>query len=144
MRAASAAQQYERAAWLRRRHARLRGLLAKLGGVLRATHAGTRLVLARHPSAGERYDAVWIAGGRVADWGRLPDDPQELLTRTAAALRAAPRPGIGGWLPPDEVDEARIVGGWIAAHDPPVLELGPGDADGTRVLRFVERARAAP
>jgi hypothetical protein len=58
-------------------------------------------------------------------------------------LRSAPRPEVGGWLPPDEVDEARIVGGWIAAHDPPALELGPGDADGARVLRFVERARAA-
>jgi DNA polymerase-3 subunit epsilon len=63
MRAASAAQQYERAAWLRRRHARLRGLLVKLGGVLRATHAGTRLVLAPHPS---RVSATTRSGSRAA------------------------------------------------------------------------------
>ncbi len=46
MRDAAAAQQFERAAWLRRRHKRLSELLLRLGGVLRATHAGARLVLA--------------------------------------------------------------------------------------------------
>ena len=40
MRAAAAAQRYERAAWLRRRARRLESLLGRLGGVLRAAHAG--------------------------------------------------------------------------------------------------------
>jgi DNA polymerase-3 subunit epsilon len=126
MRAASAARRYERAAWLRRRHARMRTLLERLGGVLRAIHAGSRLVLAPHPSDPARHDAFWLVGGRVADWGPVPEDPAELASRTADALRAAPRPGPGGWLRPEEVDEARIVGLWLAAHEARVLELRPG------------------
>ena len=50
MRAAAAEQRFERAAWLRRRHARLRKLIERLGGVMRAIHAGSRLVLAAHPT----------------------------------------------------------------------------------------------
>src|SRR4051812_33812682 len=72
MRAAAAARSYERAAWLQRRRARLEGLLRRLGGVLRATHTGARLVLAAHPAARGRFDAFWIAAGRVVDWGKLP------------------------------------------------------------------------
>ena len=49
MRAAAREHRYERAAWLRRRHERLEELLGRLGGVLRATHARSRLVLAPHP-----------------------------------------------------------------------------------------------
>jgi hypothetical protein len=77
-------------------------------------------VLARHPVK-ERWDALWIVAGRVADWGPLPDS-HELKRRTAAALDRRPsRPAI----PPDEVDEIRIVHSWIASHDPPQLELEP-------------------
>jgi len=130
-------QNYERAAWLQRRRTRLEALLRRLGGVLRATHAGTRLVLARHPAAHGRFDAFWIAGGRVVDWGALPRDEQELLARCAAALRAAPRPELGGWMPADEVAEARLVGAWIAAQEPPVLELGPEALDRERVIGWV-------
>jgi len=126
MRAAAGALQYERAAWLRRRHARMRTLLARLGGVLRAIHAGSRLVLAAHPSDPARHDAFWVVGGRVVDWGPLPPDPSELAVRTTDALRAAPRPELGGWLRPEEIDEARIVGLWLAAHDAHVHELAPG------------------
>jgi len=154
-RAAVQEQNYERAAWLQRRRARLDALLRRLGGVLRATHAGARLVLAPHPAARGRFDAFWIAGGRVVDWGALPRDEQELMTRSAAALRAAPRPElVGGWMPADEVAEARLVGAWIAAHEPPALELGlrygvgdrvggsiaghePQPLDGNRVIRWV-------
>jgi DNA polymerase III subunit epsilon len=126
MRAASQARRYERAAWLQRRLRRLRSLVGGLGGVLRAIHAGSRLVLAPHPGNPERRDAFWIVGGRVADWGPLPDDPDEVVARTETALQAAPAPGLGGWLPADELDEARIVGSWLAGHEEAVtLELNP-------------------
>jgi DNA polymerase III subunit epsilon len=126
MRAAAAAQRYERADWLRRRARRLESLLRRLGGVLRAAHAGARLVLAPHPEAPERADAFWIVGGRVADWGPLPADPAEVVARTEAALDRAPAAGLGGWLPADELDETRIVGSWLAGHeDARVLELVP-------------------
>jgi DNA polymerase-3 subunit epsilon len=144
MRAASAARRYERAAWLRRRHARMRTLLARLGGMMRAVHAGSRLVLAPHPSDPARRDAFWVVGGRVVDWGPLPEDPGELASRTADALRAAPRPELGGWLRPDEIDEARIVGLWLAAHEARVRELRPG-ADPGALAEWVSgsAARAA-
>ena len=122
-RAASAERRYERAAWLQRRKARLEALLERLGGVLRATHTGARLVLAPHPSAPGRFDAVWIAGGRVIDWGPATD-ATEMSVRSARALKEAPAPGkLGGWLPADAVAEARLVGMWIAANRPPSLEL---------------------
>jgi DNA polymerase-3 subunit epsilon len=144
MRAASVDRRYERAAWLRRRHARMRTLLARLGGMMRAVHAGSRLVLAAHPSDPARRDAFWVVGGRVVDWGALPEDPAELASRTADALRAAPRPELGGWLHPDEIDEARIVGLWLAAHEARVCELRPG-ADPAALAEWVSgsAARAA-
>jgi DNA polymerase-3 subunit epsilon len=130
MRAAAAAQRYERAAWLRRRARRLESLLRRLGGVLRATHTGARLVVAPHPATPGRADAFWIVGGRIADWGPLPEDPSEVTARTAHALAWAPAPGLGGWLPASELDEMRIVGSWLAGHeDAPVLELADGRAD---------------
>ena len=106
---AAAEEHFERAAWLQRRRERLEGLVRRLGGLLRATHAGARLVLAPHPAKHGRFDAFWIAGGRVVDWGALPADDEELAARSAAALRAAPRPELGGWLPAEEVarDAAR-------------------------------------
>jgi DNA polymerase III subunit epsilon len=143
MRAASAARRYERAAWLRRRARRLESLLGRLGGALRAAHAGARLVLAPHPAAPGRADAFWIVAGRVADWGPLPGDSEEVTARTHAALAAAPGGGLGGWLPTDELDEARIVGAWIAGHDDtPVLELDAG-ADEARLAAFTGCVAAA-
>ena len=136
LRTAVEERNYERAAWLERRRARLDALIRRLGGVLRATHAGARLVLAPHPSARGRFDALWIAGGRVVDWGALPREPGELELRTAAALRATPRPELGGWLPAEEIAEMRLVGAWIAANAPPVLELGGAvDGDAAAALR---------
>jgi DNA polymerase-3 subunit epsilon len=127
---ASAARRYERAAWLQRRRERLEKLLGRLGGVLRAIHTGARLVLAPHPEAPGRFDALWIAGGRVVDWG--PVDGAPLAPRSQRAFRHAPAPGkLGGWLPADAIREARLVGAWIAANEPPMLELGPrtGEAE---------------
>src|SRR5215207_5232625 len=114
---ASAARAYERAAWLQRRRKRLDSLLGRLGGALRAAHAGTRLVYAPHPSDAERADAFWIAGGRVVDWGPKPADADEIEARSRVALRSAPQPGLGGWLPAEELAEARLVGLWLASHD---------------------------
>jgi len=127
MRVAAAEQHFERAAWLRRRLRRLEVVLAGLGGILQATHAQPRLLLAPHPTDG-RFDAFWLVGGRVADWGAVPD-LDELERRTAAALagRGGARPGsLGAHVPPGEVDEVRIVATWLAAHpDTPTLALDP-------------------
>src|SRR5215211_4151389 len=88
---ASAERRYERAAWLQRRKIRLEALLDRLGGVLRATHTGARLVLAPHPEARGRFDAIWIAGGRVIDWGPATD-AADMTPRSVRAFRAAPAP----------------------------------------------------
>jgi DNA polymerase-3 subunit epsilon len=121
---ASQAQRYERAGWLQRRRERLEALLGRLGGVLRATHTGARLVLAPHPQAAGRFDAIWIAGGRVVDWGP-GETAAELAPRSARAYAEAPAStSLGGWLPADAVAESRLVGAWIAANRPPALELG--------------------
>ncbi|MFL5888858.1 MAG: exonuclease domain-containing protein [Solirubrobacteraceae bacterium] len=148
MHAAASERRYERAAWLRRRHERLEELLARLGGVLRATHARSRLVLAPHPHGAHRWDALWLVAGRVADW--VPGLPAagELRARTRDALAAAPAgragdPSSGAFVPPGEVDEVRIVSGWLAAHDDvPVLEL-EADPEPAALGAFVRRARQA-
>jgi DNA polymerase-3 subunit epsilon len=124
MRAAAAAQRFERAAWLRRRRERLRWLLERLGGVLAATHARPRLVLAEHPRGG-RFDAFWLVGGRVVDWGAL-GDLDDVVERTTRALRGGDGTGATACLAPDEVDEARIVATWLDGHDAPVLDLHRG------------------
>jgi DNA polymerase-3 subunit epsilon len=125
MEAAAAELRYERAAWLRRRARRLAVVLDRLGGVLQATHAVPRLVLAEHPTGG-RPDAFWLAGGRLVDWGPLPD-ATELHRRTHAAIARGGRRGeLGAYLPPAEVDEMRIVATWLASHpEARVLALDP-------------------
>ena len=136
---ASAAQQFERAAWLTRRRSRLGDLLARLGDSLSATHARPRLILASHPREAGRFDAFWLVDGRIADWGPLDEgDPWE---RTQAALRgwrAAPATHV----PPDEIDEVRLVTTWVEAHRPPALVLDPERGPGP-LERFLERHRGA-
>jgi DNA polymerase-3 subunit epsilon len=139
MREASQARRYERAAVLLRRRERLESLVARLSGLLQATHARTRLVVAPHP-AKERFDAFWIVAGRVADWGPLPSG-DELVERTRAALARRPSRQVGSAVPPDEVDEVRIVHGWLAAHDPPQLALD-GEPDPDRLAAWVTAATA--
>ena len=137
---ASAARRYERAAWLQRRRTRLESLLGRLGGVLRAIHTGARLVLAPHPEAAGRFDALWIAGGRVVDWGAVDGSP--LAPRSARAFGRAPAPGrLGGWLPADAIPEARLVGAWIAANDPPMLGTRASHQRGGSSKRFLGRQR---
>src|SRR4051795_1732178 len=125
---ASAARRSERAAWLTRRRRRLESLLGRLGGVLRAIHTGSRLVLAPHPSEPGRFDAVWIAAGRVVDWGPA-GAPPELAARSARALARAPASALGGWLPADAVAEARLVGLWMGGQRPPHPGGPPGGGE---------------
>src|SRR4051794_22939446 len=130
VRDASRSQLYERAAGLVRRRERLDRLLWRTEGMLEAMHARPRLVLARHPSK-DLWDALWVVGGRVADFGALPSDRGELVERTASALTGAGRaslPGSPASVPAAEVDEVRIVASWVARHDPPMLELSDPDA----------------
>src|SRR4051794_23997159 len=121
---AAATQRYERAAVLLRRRDRLAALVGRLSGVLEAAHARSRLVLAKHP-AKDRWDAFWVIAGSVVDWGPLPDSA-ELAARTERALDKRPRRQQP--VAPEQVDEIRIVHTWIAAHDPPLLELDPAAA----------------
>jgi DNA polymerase III subunit epsilon len=124
---ASAGRHYERAAVMRDRHDRIGRLLERLGGLVRAVHSGSRLVLAKHPVKPE-WDAFWVSGGRVADWGPLEEQPDALAERTADfadRTRAAPV------IAPDEVHEVRIVSSWLAGDDAWEFELEPGaDAAG--------------
>jgi DNA polymerase-3 subunit epsilon len=126
MRAAAREQRYERAAWLRRRARRLTAILERLEGVLEATHARPRLIVAPHPTD-ETADAFWVVGGRVRDWGSVPD-AAELHDRTQLALiRGSARRGeLTAHLPPNEVDEMRILATWLASHPhTPQLPLDP-------------------
>jgi DNA polymerase-3 subunit epsilon len=130
MRAAASEQRYERAAWLRRRLRRLRAILDRLGGVLEATHARPRLVLASHPVDPGRRDGFWLVGGRLVDWGSISGDVDELEERTTAALARGGRLNeLGAHVPPDEVDEVRIFATYLASHrDLPRLVLDPPPA----------------
>jgi DNA polymerase III subunit epsilon len=134
---ASAEARYERAAALLRRRGRLAWVLERLDGVLRATHAAPRLVVAGHPVK-ERFDAFWLVRGRLVDWGPLPG-PSELLERTERALDHPPGRTV---VPADEVDEVRIVAGWVADHEPPELALDPRP-DERAVLSFAAARSAA-
>jgi DNA polymerase-3 subunit epsilon len=123
MRRAAAELQYERAAWLRRRLRRLGTILERLSGTLEATHARPRLVLAAHPVDRNRRDAFWLVGGRLVDWGPLPPLPPSpeqtaaLEERPQITLRRGDRAGeLGAHVPPDEIDELRIVANYLAAH----------------------------
>jgi hypothetical protein len=58
-------------------------------------------------------------------------DADDLERRTAAALArgGSAGPGVGTHLPPDEVDEMRIVAAYLASHpDTPQLVLDPAPA----------------
>jgi DNA polymerase-3 subunit epsilon len=134
MREAADAQRFERAAALLRRKERLEWVVDRLEGMLRATHAEPRLVLAQHPVK-ERFDAFWIVQGRLVDWGPLPG-PSELAARTESALSRPPGRAV---IPADEIDEIRIVASWVAENEPAMLTLDPApDAD--ELLAFTSSA----
>jgi DNA polymerase III subunit epsilon len=117
MRAAAEQQRYERAAWLRRRLRRLGLVLERLDGALEATHVRAKLILAPHPVDENRHDAFWLVGGRLVDWGPAPEDRAVLDERTALAIRRGGRAGeLGAHVPPDEIDELRIIATHLASH----------------------------
>jgi DNA polymerase III subunit epsilon len=138
MREAAAERRYERAAALLRRRERVAWVVERLEGMLRATHARPRLVLAKHPVK-ERYDAFWLVRGRLVDWGPLPG-PSELVERTEAALS---RPAGRTVVPADEIDEVRIVASWVADQEPPELPLDPRPS-APAIMRFAADATSAP
>jgi DNA polymerase III subunit epsilon len=140
MRAAAAQQHYERAASLRRRAKRLGTILSALGGVLEATHARPRLILAPHPSDPARVEAFWLAGGRLVDHG--PVSEEDLVTRSERAMGRAGRAGeLGAHVPPDEIDEVRLIGSWLASHpDAPQLPLRP-EPNAEQLREFLSRER---
>src|SRR5207302_5916895 len=107
----------------------------RLGGVLEATHARPRLVVASHPVDASRRDAFWIVGGRLVDWGVLPNDASDVWERTEAALRRGGRAGeVGAHVPPDELDEVRIIATYLASHPGlPQLALDPSPTVGALV-----------
>jgi DNA polymerase III subunit epsilon len=126
---------YERAAWLVRRRARLAALLERLGDALAATHAHPRLILAAHPREPGRFDGFWLVDGRVADWGPLTRaDAWQRTERALRHWRAAPTTSV----PPEEIDEVRLVTTWVDEHRPPSLRLDRG-GDRAAVERFVSR-----
>ncbi|HEY6525117.1 MAG TPA: GIY-YIG nuclease family protein, partial [Solirubrobacteraceae bacterium] len=148
MRAAAAQEHFERAESLRRRAGRLRTILDRLGGILEATHARPRLVLAPHPGDG-MPEAFWLVGGRLVDFGppaRAQGAVEDLMARTEAALRREGRAGeVGAHVPPDEIDEVRILGTWLSSHpDTPQLVLRPvPDRDALSDL-WAQASSAAP
>ena len=117
MAAAADHQLYERAAWLRRRLRRLGLVLERLGGALEATHVRAKLILAPHPVDQNRHDAFWLVGGRLVDWGPAPEDSAVLEERSESAIKRGGRAGeLGAHVPPDEVDELRIIATYLASH----------------------------
>jgi DNA polymerase-3 subunit epsilon len=126
MRVAAGELRYERAEWLRRRARRLGAIFKLLDGVLEATHARPRLVLAAHPTDGTA-DAFVVVGGRLRDWGPVSDAKALYERATIALARGSARRGeLTAHLPPNEVDETRIVATWLASHpQTPQLPLDP-------------------
>jgi DNA polymerase III subunit epsilon len=142
MRHAAEQRRYEQAASLQRRLKRLGTILVRLGGVLEATHARPRLILAPHPSDPARAEAFWLAGGRLVDHGAITGE--ELEARTERAIGRAGRVGDLApptHVPPGEIDEVRLIGSWLASHpDAAQLALRPAPTSG-ELSEFLLRER---
>ena len=128
----SAAQRYERAAWLRRRRERLEVLLKRARPRRAATPTGRGSCSTRRPRA-----ATSRASGSCAAASPTGASCGTTSTRSSSAprRRCARRVPADG----DALDEARIVSAWAAANDAPVLEL-EGGVSGARLARFLRGA----
>ena len=127
MREAAARQHYERAAWLRRRMRRLGVILERLSGTLEATHVRAKLILATHP-VDRRPPGCVLArrrpSGGLGPRPPAPQDTDDLERRTQLALRRGGRVELGAHIPPDEIDELRIIATYLDSHpDIPQLTL---------------------
>ena len=128
---ASAARRYERAAWLQRRRERLEKLLGRLG---RRAAGDPHGLAARARAAPGGGGALRRAVDRRRPRRGLGPGRRDAARRRDRRARSdsAPAPGrVGGWLPAEAIPETRLVGAWIAANEPPMLELGPrtGEAE---------------
>jgi hypothetical protein len=67
-------------------------------------------------------------------------DLGELQGRTRAALTRGGRAGeLGGYIPPDEIDEVRIIASYLASHPgTPKLVLDAPEPDPATLERFVQ------
>ena len=78
--------------------------------------------------------------------GYLPETVQqvaELARRTDAALVRAGRPSATAHVPPNEIDEVRIVSTWLAHHESDVAAIPLEPPPGTpRLAEFAGRAAA--
>ena len=136
-RAAAAERHYERAAWLQRRRERLDALVRRLGGVLRATHAGARLVLAPHPARPAASTRSGSPAGGSSTGARCPRDPRELGARTPPPCARRRVRSSGAGCPPTRWRRSRLVGSWLAANAPPALELDAGRVESGYLVRWV-------
>ena len=74
-------------------------------------------------AAALRRASGWSAAGWSTS-GPLPDDPDEVTTRTRGAALVRTGRELGAHVPPDEIDEVRIVATYLASHpDTPQLSL---------------------
>ena len=139
MREAAAAQRYERAAWLRRRATASAAARAPRRRARRQPRA-PRLVLAEHPRSGGRFDAFWLVGGRVVDWGRSATTT--ISARTASALRGGDGTGA------DRLAHARRGGRGAdrrhLAGSQPRARPGPHAGTRARRARALRRRGRAP
>ena len=123
---------------------RLSAVLDRLGGMLEATHARPRLVLAPHP-AGRDARCVLDRRGPPGRLGAAADDLDELEARTGRG--AAPRPAAASSAPMcrrRRSTRCGSLGGWLASHpDTPQLALDAG-ADRDRLDAFSRTPVAAP
>lgn len=149
MRAAMVQRQYERAATLGRRRARLEVLLERLGGVLAATHAQPMLVRAPHPRDPVRADLFWLVGGRIVDstepagCDAVRDQNEDVVARTREALSRFRIPAGTTHASPGAIDEMRIVSTWLARNQGHSLAIDPWPGD-QQLRRFVLDATNRP
>ena len=94
-----------------------------------------------------RFDALWLAGGRLVDFGEVPDGrSMSSNAAPASALARAGRNGeLGAHVPPDEIDELRIIAAYLESHpELPQLPLTmPPSAASLAAFVAGRRARAA-
>ena len=144
---ASAAQRYERAAWLQRRRDAA-GVAARPARRRPARDPHRRAARARAaPRGGGALRRAVDRRRPRRGLGRRWTGRRSHRARRARSAARPHRGALGGWLPADAIPETRLVGAWIAANEPPMLELGPRTGEAAHeafLARLRRRARPAP